>query len=270
MELEDIDSPLSGSNSLAGILFYKSAPQRLPGIHSLFVLPPTDTSLFEVLPAVANANITDWEDGSPLTSYANLRLLTPSSVLPLQIPSWGNEVIESTAGTVLFAGNKGGKRYAVMGFELFPFEGRDSPLTTILTLNSLKWISGSDLARNYIRPHTQWMLPTRINGITSIAGEAVQITHSANQRLANLSTPGLYSLLAGSNAAAVNDSSFIAVNFFDESESNTISASSVIEPAGLTVTTSSRERLPLNAYLLICILALILCDVFIFHRRVAQ
>jgi hypothetical protein len=43
-------------------------------------------------------------------------------------------------GPVACAGESGGARYVVLGFELFPFDGKKNPPLSVLTLNLLKWL----------------------------------------------------------------------------------------------------------------------------------
>ena len=52
-------------------------------------------------------------------------------------------IINSEQGSILFAGESRGFRFAVLGFEIFPFEGSKTPALSVLTLNLLNWLANT-------------------------------------------------------------------------------------------------------------------------------
>jgi hypothetical protein len=120
-------------------IFHYAAPPVLPANPTLFVLPPDDNPLVELAKPVARAAVSSWREPHPLTRYVNFALFRPPFSRPLRPRIWGEKIIESDAGTLVFATEQRGFRRAVLGFDIFPYLGRENLPVSIFTLNLLDW-----------------------------------------------------------------------------------------------------------------------------------
>lgn len=123
------------------VLFHLTAPQALPDVPAAFFLPPEGNPLFRLGDAALRPAVTDWTLGHPLTSYLTVPLLAPAYAHAIRPAAWNRPVIESTAGPLVLAGERNGRRYLVTGFDLLPYLGRANLPTSILTLNVLNWLA---------------------------------------------------------------------------------------------------------------------------------
>lgn len=128
------------------VLFHLTAPQALPDVPAAFLLPPEDNPLFRLGDAAPRPSVTDWMLGHPLTSYLTVPLLAPAYAHAVRPTAWNRSVIESTAGALVLAGERNGRRYVVTGFDLLPYLGRANLPASILTLNVLNWLADTDAA----------------------------------------------------------------------------------------------------------------------------
>ena len=120
-------------------VFHLSSPAALPAAHTLFILPPEGNPLASLREPVASPSVSGWREPHAWTRYVNLALLRPRYGRPLE-PGGGAPVIEGPAGTLAAAFERGGFRYAVLGFDPLPFMGRRNLPMSILTLNLLGWL----------------------------------------------------------------------------------------------------------------------------------
>lgn len=85
--------------------------------------------------------ITRWNVSHPILTYVNPSLIKLPVARRITCPETSTPLLFSQAGALACAGEKNGVRYAVVGFELFPFDGKKTPTLSILTLNLLNWTS---------------------------------------------------------------------------------------------------------------------------------
>ena len=213
-------------------LFHRTVPPALPAVNSLFVLPPPGSQLGGALVQGSPILITRWKEGHPLLRYLTIPVITLKSLVPLRRPAWAEEIITSTDGTVAFAGEYAGHRYVALGFDLLPFGGRRDPLSSVLLLNILKWLSGATLSSGYE------LVPHRIPAAEKPGGSTVQdvryvvaatpqgIEDVGGDRIAPV--PGLITL------GAAGKRTVRALDFFSDEESNTLSLHTVDVPASPT------------------------------------
>jgi hypothetical protein len=126
-------------NGYALEIFHYSAPPVAPDKPALFVLPPDNNSLTDLEPAVSRAVISSWREPHPLTRYINFTLLRPVLSRPLKPRKAGEIIIESPGGPLAFATERAGVRQLVLGFDPFPYLGRENLPVSIFTLNFLDW-----------------------------------------------------------------------------------------------------------------------------------
>ncbi|MBI3304268.1 MAG: BatA domain-containing protein [Deltaproteobacteria bacterium] len=129
------------AGEFALVLFHLTAPDTLPSTNAAFILPPEGNTLFPLGKAASRAEVTQWVTGHPLTSYVTFSLLSPPYAQALLPVSWCKPVISATVGPLVLAGERDGKRYVAVGFDLFPYLGTKNLPASILTLNLLGWLA---------------------------------------------------------------------------------------------------------------------------------
>lgn len=120
-------------------IFHFAAPAGLPQNNALFILPPESSSLVDLGAPINDVNVTNWRDPHTLTRYVNFNLFRPSYARPLKPQSAGEIVVESSKGPLAFSVERQGLRYLTLGFDPFPYLGRDNLPMSIFTLNLLDW-----------------------------------------------------------------------------------------------------------------------------------
>ncbi len=120
-------------------IFHYAAPPVLPGNPALFVLPPDNNPLVALEKPVSRPVVSSWSEPHPLTRYVNFALFRPAFSRPLKPRSSGQTIIESTAGPIVFATERRGLRQLALGFDIFPYLGRENLPVSVFTLNLLDW-----------------------------------------------------------------------------------------------------------------------------------
>jgi hypothetical protein len=120
-------------------IFHYSAPPVVPENPALFVLPPDNNPLVELGAPVSRPVISSWREPHPLTRYVNFTLLRPVFSRPLKPRRAGEIIIESPEGPLAFATERAGVRQLALGFDVFPYLGRENLPVSVLTLNLLDW-----------------------------------------------------------------------------------------------------------------------------------
>ena len=128
-------------------IFHFSTPAVLPRNPALFVLPPDNNVLVDLQTPVARPAVSSWREPHALTRYVNFALFRPNYARPLKPNTAGESIIESPDGALAFAVERQGSRYLVVGFDPFPYLGRDNLPVSIFTLNFLDWFVESSRAK---------------------------------------------------------------------------------------------------------------------------
>jgi hypothetical protein len=123
------------------------------------------------------------------------------------------EVVTTNAGPVLVAGEHNQKRVAAVGGELFPFEGRKRPLLSILTLNLLKWISGSSIETGFSLPGVPVTVSEDVTGATAFEGEEIPLLSAEGEKARYFvpARPGLIAIKGAQRARLEAASSYLDV-----------------------------------------------------------
>ena len=128
-------------------IFHKSSPTIAPNKSTLFILPPANNPLFPVTNLeILNPKITSWAETHALTSYLKASLITPSASEIFDASGWISPIINTEQGSMIVGGELQGLRYVAVGFELLPYEGKDTPTLSVLTFNIFNWLMGQTLA----------------------------------------------------------------------------------------------------------------------------
>src|SRR5206468_228015 len=117
------------------VLFHLTAPDTLPPTNAAFILPPEGNTLFPLGKATSQLQVTQWATAHPLTAYVTFSLLSPPYAQAFLPVSWCKPVLSATVGPLVLAGERDGRRYAAVGFDLLPYLGKKNLPTSILTLN---------------------------------------------------------------------------------------------------------------------------------------
>src|SRR5262245_39921530 len=120
-------------------VFHYAAPPVLPGTPALFVLPPDDNLLVDMEKPLFQPAVSSWREPHPLTRYVNFALFRPAFSRPLRPRVSGETIIESSAGPLVFATTQRGLRQLALGFDIFPYLGRENLPVSVFTLNLLDW-----------------------------------------------------------------------------------------------------------------------------------
>ena len=247
-------------------IFHRYVPAKLKTGSAIFVMPQKSSDLFTLGREHEGTQITGLLQTHPLLSYINLSAFKLGKVENLVVPLWAKEIISTSAGAAALAGEIDNRRVLVLGFEILPFEGRESPAASILTLNALKWIGGSREKSGYISTGSSLSFasdapkPIRLTE-TGLSGNVELETLSAEGRETQivLQQTGLFRIAKKSEAA----SDLVAVNYFDASESDLSKLASVELPApGLSLSPVSEQNSLARIFGLGC-LALLLIDLLL-------
>jgi Ca-activated chloride channel family protein len=120
-------------------IFHYAVPPVLPGNPALFVLPPDNNPLVDLEKPISRPAVSSWREPHPLTRYVNFALFRPAFSRPLRPRISGESIIESPAGPLVFAAEQRGLRQLVLGFDIFPYLGRENLPVSVFTLNLLDW-----------------------------------------------------------------------------------------------------------------------------------
>lgn len=202
-------------------IYQFSAPAALPQNNALFVLPPRENPLVAQGKALSRPTVSSWSEPHPLTHYVNFALFRPSYARPLRPLSFGQAIIESPEGALALAVEQRGFRYLVLGFDPFPYLGRENLPVSIFTLNLLNWFY-QGLGSSGTATGEPLFLGGRQKGWSVVTPKGEKLPLPAGQNyFARTFFQGLYQVVRG------GDKEWFAVNFDDAGESD-LSHASVI------------------------------------------
>lgn len=256
----------------ATVIFHRYVPRALPPTNALFVMPEVGSPLIAVASESRNVAVTRSLASHPLVTYLNLSVVTFPILRVLQLPSWGEALIMTTAGIAAYAGSVQERRYAVFGFEIFPYEGKKSPLLSILLLNSLKWLADLNTNSGFVTVPTTLRNVTEVHRIDSSGDDSSdkgEKIASVADGSATIDTPGIYVTHDGTGLRRT-----LAANFFNEHEFD-VSRDTFVripEPGRRTEHTpfSEAERNLAGRIAIIALVALLIDWSIIFLRSVRR
>ena len=161
-----------------------------------------------------------------------------------------DSILSTASGGVLLAGDVKGKKAVVSGIELFPYEGKNSPFMTVLTLNIFDYLSDNVLD-GYAAVYSS--LPDAgakyLDGALAKRPLERQIQASG--------------LIQG-------DGNLIAANYFNEQESDVLKSDAVTVPeGGIVQETQDSEKTPLAQTLLLAVFIFLTLDsLYFLYKRV--
>jgi len=159
--------------------------------------------------------ISRWNTSHPVMRYINPTLLSLKTTRIIECPPSATALLTTTAGTVACAGERDGVRYAVVGFELFPFDGAKTPTLSILTLNLFKWLFETQSAAQRVTPYETIQLARGVTEVRYVAPTSKALAISANGSV----TPDDLGVLMLSESSSGKDY-LKAINLLSDQESN--------------------------------------------------
>ena len=194
-------------------IFHFATPAELPQTPALFVLPP-DNNLVVLGKPLSKPAVSNWREPHPLTRYVNFSLLRPTYARPLRPRAAGETIVESSEGPLVFAAQRQDMRYLVLGFDPFPYLGRENLPMSVLTLNILDWFMENTGARSRGTGEALAFNAARQGDlIVSPRGDKIPLKSTATS-FAETFYQGVYRMNRG------RDKELFAVNFQDVNESD--------------------------------------------------
>lgn len=116
-------------------------PFTVPPSNLLFIAPPASTGLFDVNGIITQTKIVNAKTDASLLRYVDLANVHVARAQAVSTPSWATSLIEAEGGPLLLAGEVGGRRVAILTFDLHQ---SDLPLQIafpILIANLTSWLA---------------------------------------------------------------------------------------------------------------------------------
>jgi Ca-activated chloride channel family protein len=242
-------------------IFHFSTPAVLPLNPALFVLPPENNLLADPEDPVSSTIVSSWREPHPLTRYVNFALFRPAYARPLRPRTSGEAVIESAAGILAFATESRGVRQLVLGFDVFPYLGRQNLPVSVFTLNVLDWFfHGSGGAGSATGEPLSFSAAQQGNVVITPRDEKIALNSGAN-RFSATHFQGIYQLNRGTHRE------LFAVNLGNRSESD-LREPTPIDIRGANSSGSMSALFTLWPYLLLISLLLLFVEWFVSPGRV--
>jgi hypothetical protein len=195
-------------------IFHYSAPALLPLNPSLLVLPPDSNSVVKLGNPITRPVASGWRESHPLNRYVNFTLFRPAYARPLVPQTAGETIIETVQGSVAFTLEHQGKRLLVLGFDPFPYLGRENLPMSIFTLNFLDWfISASGTKGRATGEPVALGIAPQESILTTPRGEK-HVVKPASTSFTKTFYQGIYQLNRG------GDRQLLAINYQSASESD--------------------------------------------------
>jgi hypothetical protein len=193
-------------------IFHYSAPALLPLNPSLLVLPPDSNAVVKLGKPVTRPVASGWRESHPLNRYLNMALFRPTYARPLIPQTAGETIIESVQGPLAFTIEH--KRVLVLGFDPFPYLGRENLPMSIFTLNLLDWFISASGAKGRATGEPVALGAAQQESIlTTPRGEKHEFKGAATS-FTNTFYQGIYRLNRG------RESQLLAINYHSGSESD--------------------------------------------------
>lgn len=265
-EPESKQAPAGSARSI----FHRTTPKNRPSFSSLVIFPPEGALPWRggsvSAAPTGGVEISRWLETHPLMRYTQPHLLSIPSARVLVCPDSAIAVIYSPLGPLVCAGEEAGARYIIVGFELLPFDGIQSPTLSVLTLNALRWLF-QDLSPHGGTHELSARLLTSDAQVTQLAPKRGAV--SSNERLELLRAPGVFTLSATSGAATKNG--LVAINSLSDEESDlSQDRLLIISSMPRRAATDESDELHLHGYLAALGLLILCIDLALRLRRRAQ
>jgi hypothetical protein len=244
-------------------IFEYAVPKEMPPVNTLLVMPPPGDPVFgfNVQPA-SSVEITGWPPTGPLTDSVNFRLLNLHGGEYLGQHPWLQAIVTGSGGALMLAGERSGHRLVALGFNPFPYFGRQNLPMSVLTLNSLSYLAGFGAETAGYHTGDPWIVPAGVDAIVPPAGRKIKVTPGMLFTGANFQ--GIYRLISTDGAKSLR-----AVNLANlhASDLENTPAMKIESSAAGTMTEVAPRRASVTSDFILAILALLILQALIGYRR---
>jgi Aerotolerance regulator N-terminal len=244
-------------------VFEYAVPKEMPPVNTLLVMPPPGdpTFGFNVQPA-GNVEITGWPSTGPLTDSVNFRLLNLRSGEYLGQHPWLQTVVSGSGGGLVLAGERSGHRIVALGFNPFPYLGRQNLPMSVLTLNALSYLAGFGAETTGYRTGDPWLVPAGITQIVQPDGHVRKVTQGMLFTDAN--AQGVYQLIGSDGAKMPRAINLANLRVSDLEDTPALK----VEASGTgTVAEVAPRHAPVTRDFMFAVLALVILEALIAYRR---
>ena len=244
-------------------IFEYSVPKEMPPVATLLVMPPPGDPVFGFnIQPTNSVEITGWPPTGPLTDSVNFRLLNLHGGEYLGQHPWLQAIVTGSGGALMLAGERSGHRLVALGFNPFPYLGRQNLPMSVLTLNSLSYLAGFGAETGGYHTGDPWIVPATIETIVTPDGRKIKVTPGMLFTGSNLQ--GLYQLISADGAKSLR-----AVNLANLRASDLENTPAMkIEATGSgTMAEVAPRRAPITRDFILAIIALVVLEALIAYRR---
>jgi hypothetical protein len=236
----------------------------------LLIVNPLSSTLFTVGETFTNTKLVRVAQNDPLTRFLDWSGVNVLQAKRVAVPDWARVLVEAEGGPLVFAGETGGRRVAVITFRL---QDSDLPLQLaypVLMSNLIGYLAPAQTfsAPDGLRPGETLLIKPR-GGDAAIAIDdpsGVRFAAAATEAgvlFTNSDKLGVYTVVSNQNVLG----SF-AVNLFNPAESD-IRPAATITVGRAEVTATQREevgQLEIWPWLALAAFALLFLEWWIYHR----
>lgn len=241
-----------------------------PAGAELLIINPISTTLFTVGDTFTNTTLTRVAADDPLTRYLDWDQVSVLQARRVEVPPWARVLVDSEGGPLVFAGETGGRRVAVLTFRL---QDSDLPLQLafpVLMSNLLTYLAPAQAfsAPDGLHPgETLLIRPAGGDGAIAIddpTGQRFQAPATeAGVLFTDTNLLGLYSVVSTQRVVGQ-----FAVNLFDAGESTIAPAAQLTLGQSPVTATPAQEtgQLELWPWLAAAALIVLLIEWYVYHR----
>ncbi|HTJ09489.1 MAG TPA: BatA domain-containing protein [Candidatus Binataceae bacterium] len=244
-------------------IFEYAVPKEMPPVNTLLVMPPPADPIFgfNVQPT-GQVEITGWPPTGGLTDSVNFRLLNLHGGEYLGQHQWLQAIVTGSGGALMLAGERSGHRIVALGFNPFPYLGRQNLPMSVLTLNSLSYLAGFGAETAGYHTGDPWIVPAGVDAIVPPDGRKIKVT--SGMLFTGANSQGLYRLIAADGAKSER-----AVNLANLRASDLENTPSMkIESGGSAAMAEvAPRRTPITGDFILAIVALVILEALIAYRR---
>jgi hypothetical protein len=244
-------------------IFEYAVPKEMSPVNTLLVMPPPGDPVFGFnIQPTSSVVITGWPPTGPLTDSVNFRLLNLHGGEYLGQHPWLQAIVTGSGGALMLAGERSGHRIVALGFNPFPYLGRQNLPMSVLTLNSLSYLAGFGAETAGYHTGDPWIVPAGVDAIVPPDGHKIKVTPGMLFTGANFQ--GLYQLIASDGAKSIR-----AVNLANLHASDLENTPSMkIESSGSGAMAEVAPRhAPITGDFILAIVALVILEGLIAYRR---
>ena len=244
-------------------IFEYAVPKEMPPVNTLLVMPPPADPVFGFnIQPTSSVVITGWPPTGPLTDSVNFRLLNLHGGEYLGQHPWLQAIVTGSGGALMLAGERSGHRIVALGFNPFPYLGRQNLPMSVLTLNSLSYLAGFGAETAGYHTDDPWIVPAGVDAIVPPNGHKIKVTPGMLFTGANFQ--GLYQLIASDGAKSIR-----AVNLANLHASDLENTPSMkIEASGSgAIAEVAPRHAPITGDFILAIVALVILEGLIAYRR---